>query len=520
MSAKQELLNDFQALLERWQMSARAFVHEFLGVKSISKQQQQALKAMTILVRAKLKKWRGEKLSKTEAKYVDRIGISIRSGKGTGKDALSAWGVLWFLVCFHNSKIPMTGPSKDQVQDILLAEINKWLTRLDEDGQPACMFPSLVSVQTNKVFINGGDNPGKSWFARIRVARQDASDEQKAKTLDGWHEDFMMIMVDEAASVSDPVFKAFDTTLTSPVNWVLMAFNPSRTSGYAFETHFGKRKKYWIRLHFDARKSELVSKTQIETIRDTYGEDSVEYQVNVLGNPPKDTARALIPYDRLRAAVNRDLEAKGEPIVFGVDVARQGEDKTVVVVRQGFKVREIFLYGQKDTVDIGDIVSSHIIDFNPERVYIDTCGLGVGLYDILKRKFPGKCYPVDVNRKATLAPKSIGRGDKMRFNRLRDELYWRLRTVFVDNMISIPKSPELMQELSSIKEEDTEDGRLKIESKVRYKRMGGKSPNIADALMITMMANIQALRARKRDQQRVGKKKSKISAPPSSWMTA
>ena len=68
---------------------------------------------------------------------------------------------------------------------------------------------------------------------------------------------------------------------------------------------------------------------------------------------------------------------------------------------------------------------------------------------------------------------------------------------FTENLLSIPKNPTLITELQNIKEEDTDDGRLKIESKVKVKRKGGKSPNLADALMLTMMGKIQALREKK-----------------------
>ena len=519
---KDQTTADFTMLLRRWQKSMVHFVTEFLGIDYIDPLQLRAIKAMQLLVWAKVKRWQKKRLSPKEAKVVDKIGISIMAGKGVGKDALMAWGIIWFLACFASSKIPMTGPSEDQVKDILLAEIAKWVNRLKDDGTPACMFPDLIKIQAKKVFVNGGENPGANWYAKIRVARQDASDEQKSRTLDGWHEDFMMVAVDEAASVSDAVFKAFDTTLSRPVNFVLMIFNPTRDHGYAYETHFGKRAKHWIRIHMDARQSTLVLPSQIEQIRDTYGEDSVEYQVNVCGNPPKGTSKSLIPYDRVVAATKRQDNGRNEPVLMGIDVARHGVDKSVVVVRQGFTVKEIHVYENKDLVEFADLAGNHIIDNNPERVYIDTCGVGAGTYDVLKRRFPGKLFPVDVNRKASLSPKQMGRPDRIRFNRLRDELYWRVRQAFIDGLFVIPKNQDLIKELASIREEDTEDGRLKIESKVRLKRRGGKSPNIADALMITMMGNIQALRARKRDSEKAKHKKQKSSYTDQdmSWLMA
>lgn len=416
----------------------------------------------------------------------------------------------------------MTGPSEDQVKDILLSEISKWLGRLNDDGTPACMMSELITVQANKIYVNGDSKSGKNWFAKIRVARQDASEDQKARTLDGWHEDFMMVVADEAASVSDSVFKAFDTTLTGPVNFVLMIFNPSRNTGYAYETHFGKRAKHWIKIHMDARQSELVHKSQIKQILETYGEDSIEYQVNVCGLPPTDTNRGLIPYQYIKSAIKRDISTKGEPVIMGVDPARGGKDTFAILVRKGFKVTDIYEHKNLDIPDGADMVANYIIDHEPARVYIDVIGIGGGIYDLVRRRFPGICFPVDVARTATRQPKMLGRGDKKRFGRLRDELYWRLRMAFTEGLISIPRHQVLIAELQNIKEEDTDDGRLKIESKVKAKKKGGKSPNLADALMLTMMGKVQSLRVKKAEDRKVKRRDEEFESPHGdlSWLYA
>lgn len=519
---KKEILKQFEALLIRWQADNITFVKEFLGITLISKQQQKALRAVQLLVNAKLKRWRKEPMTDKEKNLANKIGVSVMAGKGVGKDALTSWLIVWFLMCFYSSKIPMTGPSEDQVKDILLAEISKWLSRLGDDGKPACIMPNMIEVRSNKIYIAGDPKQGKNWFAKIRVARQDASEEQKAKTLDGWHEDFMMVVADEAASVSDAVFKAFDTTLTGPVNFVLMIFNPSRNTGYAYETHYGKRAKHWIKIHMDARHSELVRPEQVRQIRDTYGEDSIEYKVNVCGLPPTDTARGLIPYQNIKSAINREIDTTGEPVVMGVDPARGGKDTFAILVRKGFKVTHLYGHNNLDIPDGADVVANYIIDHEPVRVYIDTIGIGGAIYDLLRRRFPGVCFPVDVARTATLQPKSLGRGDKKRFGRLRDELYWRLRLLFTENMISIPKHPVLVTELQNIKEEDTEDGRLKIESKVKIKKKGGKSPNFADALMLTTMSKIQSLREKKVSDKKVRRKDEdfNLTDDDNSWLYA
>jgi hypothetical protein len=75
---------------------------------------------------------------------------------------------------------------------------------------------------------------------------------------------------------------------------------------------------------------------------------------------------------------------------------------------------------------------------------------------------------------------------KDQFVRLRDELWWRLRERFESRMISIPNDDELIGELSSIKYKRESNGKVKVESKADMRKRGVKSPNRADALMMTM----------------------------------
>ncbi len=155
VTRKTQTIADFTLLLKRWQRSMLHFVTEFLGIEYIDPLQLRAIKAIQRLVWAKIKRWQKKRLTLREAKIVDKIGISIMAGKGVGKDALMACGIIWFLACFASSKIPMTGPSEDQVKDILLAEIAKWVNRLKADGTSACMFPGLIKIQARKVFVSG-----------------------------------------------------------------------------------------------------------------------------------------------------------------------------------------------------------------------------------------------------------------------------------------------------------------------------------------------------------------------------
>jgi phage terminase large subunit len=505
----ENLQTDIIELVSQWQIDPYRYCIEALGVRPTN-QQKDLLEQLGQLVNVKIKKWISpSECTAEENELAKKIGISVMSGKGTGKDAVLSWCILWFLTCFHNSKIPMTGPSRDQMRTVLMAEIAKWVNRLDKDGEPAFIFHDNVVVQSDTVYMKDPANPeqeGKSWFARLRTAPRGARDDLQSKAMDGLHEDFMMVAVDEADGVPLPILTSLETTLTSPVNFMLLIFNPTKSYGYAFETQFGTHQDYFIKLHWDSRESENVTADHIEKIKRTHGEDSPEYRVNVLGLPPEQTPDTLIPQEWVDNAIDRDITPDEKaPRVMGIDPSRQGGDPAGVLIRDGWLIRDLIEFRKLDTLELADEIAALFIEWECDVAYIDTIGNGAGVYDVLKRRFPGKIRPVDVSTKP--------RDNRKKFNRLRDELWWKVRTLFEHNAIAIPKKvrlhKKLCNELSIMKrdhDDDSQSGKIKVESKAKMKSRGMKSPNLADALMVTTAANDAAF---KTDEYRTDKRKKK-----------
>lgn len=489
-----QLQNELVDLIDQWQLNPYRYAIEALGVRP-THQQKDLLDALGELVRVKIKRWEApDTLTPEEEALAKKIGISVMSGKGTGKDAVLSWSVLWFLTCFHNSKIPMTGPSRDQMRVVLMAEISKWHGRLDAEGEPAFIFNESVVIQTDKVYMKNPDNPdneGKSWFAWLRTPPKSTTEENQSKKMDGLHEDFMMIAVDEADGVQQAVLTSLETTLTSPVNFMLLIFNPTKNYGYAYDTHFGPQSEYYIKLHWDSRDSVNVDREQIERIRKVHGEDSPEYRVNVLGLPPEQSDEILIPLEWIDNSIDREITPDPKALrIMGVDPSRQGGDPAGALVRHAHVIEDMAEFRKLDTLELADEIATLFIEWDCDLMFIDTIGNGAGVYDVLKRRFPGKVRSVDVSTR----PKD----DRKKFHRLRDELWWKVRTVFEQNLIALPSKHKLTRklknELTIMKRDkrDDDSGKIKIEGKAQMKARGLKSPNLADALMVTMAANDSA----------------------------
>src|SRR5258707_1051787 len=105
--------------MRRWSLDAETFVREALCTDKISSQQKQLYTDMTKLVWAKIKRAEGTPMSDEEKEYARKVGISIMSGKGTGKTIGAAQMILWFLITMPESLVVCTAPTAHQLRDNL-----------------------------------------------------------------------------------------------------------------------------------------------------------------------------------------------------------------------------------------------------------------------------------------------------------------------------------------------------------------------------------------------------------------
>lgn len=118
--------------------------------------------------------------------------VSVRSGQGVGKTGLEAATALWFLSCFPYPKVICTAPTRQQLHDVLWAEINKWQSK-------SPVLKRILKWTKTKIYMK---NYEERWFATARTAT-------KPENMQGFHEDYMLFIVDEASGVADQSWKLF-----------------------------------------------------------------------------------------------------------------------------------------------------------------------------------------------------------------------------------------------------------------------------------------------------------------------
>lgn len=466
--------------LKEWRDSPLQFVVECIGATP-SKQQAHALK---ILPKAKR--------------------LSIRSGHGAGKDAFVAWVAIWFSSTRTYPKVPCIAPTAHQLQDILWSELSKWIRQSKVAGE--------FVIQKDKIFHKSAP---KEWWMRAISPSVKATKEEQAETLAGLHADHMLIIGDEVSGIKDPTFIPLEGALTQEDNRVVIIGNMTKNTGYFFNTHFDPiMSQKWTKLHWDSRDSELVTKDMIDYFRDNYGEGSNVWRIRVEGNPPLDDESTFIPLSWAIQCIGNTIEVDPEwPLYLSVDVARYGEDDSIILPRRGMKVSRWDRFHGNHTMDLAHHVVRNFVDMEASGVAIDEIGVGGGVIDWLQHD------PRGLGSKAIGLSSASASSDKMKWHRLRDELWDQIRTQLMHSKLDLPDETVKMfgkdwnighllaNELAGPRYKLDNNGAIQIESKLDMKARGIKSPNIADALCMSEYFNNVAFalwgeREKKREEKR------------------
>jgi phage terminase large subunit len=390
--------------------------------------------------------------------------VSIRSGHGVGKTTLQAWLVLWFLLTRKNCKIPVAANSQDQLRDTIWPEIAKWHRRLPD------ALRDMIEVQAERVVV--AQDPEGAFAVRRTASKENP------EALQGFHADHLLFLLDEASGIPDVVFEVGMGALSTSGAKVVMAGNPTRASGFFYDTHHSLRSR-WHMMHVSCLD---VPRAQghIEDIKAKYGKGSNAWRVRVLGEFPTADDETVIPLELVLSAVGRNISSLDYYPVWGVDVARFGDDRTALAKRQANKLLEPIRWWHSTDLmaTVGRIKAEYDethYDSRPWAILIDVIGLGAGVYD--------RCKELGLPVKAI----NVGEAASSRENcmRLRDELWLKGREWFQQKACSIDQDEALIAELTAPTYTFSSTGKMVVESKADMKKRGIRSPDLADAFLLT-----------------------------------
>ena len=182
----------------------------------------------------------------------------------------------------------------------------------------------------------------------------------------------------------------------------------------------------------------------------------------------KDVREAMIP----------KMDSSTSPLVIGLDIARAGSDKTVFCLRKGRWVMKFEVIKGYDTVEVADKLTNYITELHPARAFLDLGNSGAGVYDIMKaRGFAGIVKGINFGGKA-IQPD--------RYKNKRAEMYATANEWIKQELpVQLPNDDLLFEELTTIERVKVAGDTLQLEDKELFKKRIGRSPDRADAFVLT-----------------------------------
>ncbi len=393
---------------------------------------------------------------------------AVKSGHGVGKSTCAAWIAIHNIVCYYPQKTVITAPTSSQLFDALFAELKSQLTRLPP------VIRNLFETYSDRITLKS--DPSGS-FISCRTSRKETPE-----ALQGTHSDRTLLLVDEASSIDNAVIDAAGGSLSNEDATLVCLGNPTRPEGFFFDA-FTRLSDKWYTQTVSCLDSTRVSDSYIQEMEDRYGRDSNNFRIRVLGEFPESSEDTLISNEIVEAAVERDVDPSGGPIIWGLDIARYGSDRSALCKRQGNTILQpIKSWSNMDTMSLmGAINAEYEKDSEdlqqPRSIMCDVIGIGAAI--------------VDRGLELSLPVQGINTGESAAlsglYKNLRTELWHEALDWFEKRHCKIPRDNRLMFELCSPRYSYDSTGRKRLETKDEMKkRLGHRgSPDYADSFVLT-----------------------------------
>lgn len=405
--------------------------------------------------------------------------IAVASGHGIGKSAFLSMICDWAMSTCEDAKVMVTAGTGMQLKTKTQPELSKWY-RLSINSHWFDVKAQSITVKDER--------HASSWRTDLVTW-----DERNSEAFAGLHNKRKRILVifDEAAAIADIIWDVTQGALTDEDTEIIwLAFgNPTQNQG-RFSECFGSDKARWKCLQIDSRQVEGTNKAELEEWVTKYGEDSDYIRVRVRGEFPRGGSAQFIAGDLVAKARNtKAVGYESLPKILSCDVARFGDDETVIGMRQGRKFQILGTYRGQDTVQTAE----RLIEFRdrerPDATIIDGDGIGGAVVDHLRHRghgdglfeFHGGTDPTDI---------------QMWFNK-RAEVWGAMRE-WLDNGGQIPDDPDLARQLTSptyfTAQGKVRHGSIALEHKEDLKKRGMPSPDKADCIAMSFSVKIAAKR--------------------------
>ena len=204
--------------------------------------------------------------------------VSVASGHGTGKSALSAIMILSFMICYPRARVILTANKVQQVKIGVFKYLKHYWPRIEKRYPWLSKYFVLTMEQFYSVGFQG------QWEVVIKGYRMG-----NEEALAGEHALHLLYIVDEASGLSDKAFSVIEGALTQEDNRLLLLSQPTRSVGTFYDSHHERKRaapgeRGFASIMLNSEESPLVTTDYIEDwLKKSGGRDSPEYCIRVRG---------------------------------------------------------------------------------------------------------------------------------------------------------------------------------------------------------------------------------------------
>lgn len=336
------------------------------------------------------------------------------------------------------------------------------------------MLKDLIAVGKGFADVHESDPYIKLWNgSKVMLFGADKPDRIRGFKIAG-------VVVDEVAQMPPEIWgDVVRPALMDSKGWALFIGTPKGVNLFSELYDKGTKEPDWASAKFTCYETQALDAEEIASYKRDVPDDT--FRREMLCDFSASGTDQLISLFDVQQATKRAIDPRmyeGEPLILGVDVARFGGDRSVLVFRRGYYVEEPIIIKDCDTVALAGIVASRCRERNPDAVFIDGTGLGIGVVDTLN-SWGFRCFDINFGQRSS---------DGQYFNK-RTEMWCKLG-IWIKKGGVLPDNTQLIQEIATPTYEVNENHIKTLESKKKIKERTGKSPDLADALALTFAQDV------------------------------
>ncbi len=415
--------------------------------------------------------------------------VVIRSGQKTGKSTSFVAAALWWACTRGRGRVLLTAPGHRQVKKVLWKELRRIVydrKNLRSDG--------LRVVDVLGVEPALDPDTGMQWPDGREIVGFAADSPGATQGFSGPE---MLIIIDEGSDVDDDIFQAHEGN-TAGGGRILAASNPLHNIGWFYEA-FHAHREFWELLHLSSEDTPNVKGDEpaipgladsefVGDMKKKHGEESAFYQIRIKGEFSGTATNTVVGLKLVEAACKRWKEnlavVRSEPLEFGVDVARFGDDETTIAPRRGPRIYPLITTNGADGNIIAGLIltAARKLRFDEEVpvVKIDgTGGYGSSPIDILRTHHSSEVRVIEVNA-------SSRADDEEKYTNLRAQLHFGVAEFLAEGGELPANDKKLETDLLAPTYLFDARRRFQVEAKKDIKKRLKRSPDRGDAVALAV----------------------------------